>query len=118
MKLNTAVLLNADRGHILKATATFSGKPVFEWLTTGHPSATGSLPTNWHKIKKLKDQHVVEALAAAAPNHCIDGWSYISRATSAFLAGDLHAARHLSYYVQLRASLSILARIMHHAAVF
>ncbi len=66
---------------------------------------------SWRHVRQVSDQHLVEAIAAAAPNHCLDGWSYISRATSAFLAGDLHAARHLSYYAQLRAGLSMLGNL-------
>lgn len=60
---------------------------------------------------KLPAQQLIEAVAAAAPNHCIDGWSYVSRAMSALLAGDLHAARHLSYYAELRAGLSLLGSL-------
>jgi hypothetical protein len=41
----------------------------------------------------------------------MDGWSYVARAFSALLAGDPHAARHLSYYAQLRAGMSMLANL-------
>jgi hypothetical protein len=53
----------------------------------------------------------IQVVAAAAPNHCMDGWSYVARAFSALLAGDAHAARHLSYYAQLRAAMSMLANL-------
>src|SRR5690606_3214514 len=42
--------------------------------------------------------------------HCIDAWSYLGRAVGAMLRGDADAARHLAYYAELRAALSILAR--------
>jgi len=47
----------------------------------------------------------------AAPNHCLDGWSYAARSTAALLSGDFHGCRHLAYYAQLRAGLSILANL-------
>jgi len=47
-------------------------------------------------------------LAATAPSHCIDGWTFFSRALSALLSGDAHSTRHLAYYAQLRAALSLL----------
>jgi hypothetical protein len=53
----------------------------------------------------------IDAVAVAAPQHCMDGWAFVSRALGALLAGDLHAARHLAYYAQLRSSLSILANL-------
>jgi hypothetical protein len=48
-------------------------------------------------------------VSSSGPLHCSDGWSYLARALSALIAGDGHAARHLAYYAELRAALSILA---------
>jgi hypothetical protein len=48
-------------------------------------------------------------IAASSAIHCMDGWSYLSRATEAELSGDLGAARHLAYYAELRAAMSLLA---------
>lgn len=39
----------------------------------------------------------------------MDGWSYVARALNSLVSGDAHAARHLAYYGELRAALSILA---------
>ncbi len=111
MAFSKAVLLSADRGHILKALATFSGKPTSRWLSGTSPAAKGTLPANWLTVQKMDPNKVIEATAAAAPNHCIDGWGYAARAISALLAGDLHAARHLAYYAQLRAGLSMLGNV-------
>ena len=52
---------------------------------------------------------MIEVIAVRGPLHAMDGWSYLGRAFSALLAGQAHAARHLSYYAELRAALSILA---------
>ncbi len=48
-------------------------------------------------------------VAVRGPLHAIDGWSYLGRAISALLSGQTHVVRHLSYYAELRAALSILA---------
>lgn len=52
---------------------------------------------------------MLEVIAVRGPLHAMDGWSYLGRAFAALLAGQAHAARHLSYYAELRAALSILA---------
>lgn len=50
-----------------------------------------------------------EYVAASSVIHCFDGWSYLGRALDAELAGDPDAARHLGYYAELRAAMSLLA---------
>lgn len=68
------------------------------------------------KIKKALEQgkglvhsHLSEYVAASAVIHCFDGWSYLGRALEAEMAGDPDAARHLGYYAELRAAMSLLA---------
>lgn len=111
MAIDTGILATADRGPLLAILTSFRSKPVDDWLAQSHPAKSGSLPRRWQEINQLPMSALVEATAAAAPNHCIDGWAYVSRALSALLAGDLHAARHLAYYAQLRAGLSILGHL-------
>ena len=48
-------------------------------------------------------------IAASVLIHCFDGWSFLARALEAELSGDPDAARHLGYYAELRAAMSILA---------
>ncbi|MGE0305441.1 MAG: hypothetical protein AB7Q27_06760 [Acidimicrobiia bacterium] len=57
----------------------------------------------------INDKHLVEYIAASVPIHAIDGWSYLGRALSAHMAGDVFAARHLAYYAELRAAMCLLA---------
>lgn len=111
MTVDKAILLSADRGHILKILSSFKGRPTEQWLSAGNPAKKGALPSKWIDVNKISDQHLAEAVAACAPNHCVDGWSYVARSISALLAGDLHATRHLAYYAQLRAALSILGHL-------
>jgi hypothetical protein len=41
----------------------------------------------------------------------MDGWSYLSRSMQAEVVGDVDSARHLAYYAELRAAMSLLAGI-------
>ena len=57
----------------------------------------------------FKHQHLIDYVAASTITHCFDGWSYLARALEAEMAGDPNAARHLGYFAELRAAMSILA---------
>ena len=66
--------------------------------------------------------HLVDYVAASVFGHCYDGWSYLARALEAEMSGDPDAARHLGYYAELRAAMSLLAAegvgvFNHHHAV-
>ena len=52
---------------------------------------------------------LVDYVAASVLGHCYDGWSFLARALEAEMTGDPDAARHLGYYAELRAAMSILA---------
>ena len=92
-----------------------------------------SLANNWEKgrwlssknryrvdcIEKIKDDtqalgslrhgELGSYIAASSAIHCMDGWGYISRSMEAELSGDIGVARHLAYYAELRAAMSLLA---------
>jgi hypothetical protein len=63
------------------------------------------------KIKpaKLHEGELIAYMAVSAPLHCADGWSFLGRAIAALIAGDANAARHLGYYAELRAAMSLMA---------
>jgi hypothetical protein len=109
--ISSPAIAQADDAHILVALSRFGGIPVSSWLLAHHPRPFGTLPNSWPRVRSLPTTDVVTVTAAAAPNHCFDGWSYMARALSAFLAGDLHSVRHLAYYAQLRATLCILGHL-------
>lgn len=50
-------------------------------------------------------------IAASCLLHCSDGWSYLGKSISAILRGDPHRSRHLAYYAELRAAMSLLASV-------
>ena len=114
--IDVATLRVASRNPVIEAIARFYEKPVDQWLPHGHAAKTGEFLDAQGKAvtdyrvftRRYSPQEVIEVLAATAPNHCMDGWTFLSRALGALLAGDTHTARHLAYYAQLRAGLSIL----------
>lgn len=116
-KIDVTNLKKANRTPVIRALAGFSGKPYDSWLPQTHCLHTGEfLTSQGHLVKDhstfkrdFSDKQTVEVLAAVAPNHCMDGWTYLSGSISSLLSGDLHSARHLAYYAQLRAAMSILA---------
>ena len=59
--------------------------------------------------RRLTHSHLREYVAASVVLHCFDGWSFLGRALQAELAGDSDSARHLGYYAELRAAMSLLA---------
>lgn len=81
-----------------------------------------------HKSKlslhwKPSHRQLCDYIAASTLTHCTDGWAYLGQAISAELAGAPDIARHLGYYAELRAAMSLLAGegvgifSTHHVAV-
>lgn len=58
-----------------------------------------------------RPRQLSQYIAASTILHCGDGWSYLGRSLSALLKGDPHRARHLAYYAELRAAMSLLASV-------
>ena len=82
------------------------------WLSHGNPyrkDVVQEIKKALKQGKGLVHYHLSEYVAASAVIHCFDGWSYLGRAMEAEMAGDPDAARHLGYYAELRAAMSLLA---------
>jgi hypothetical protein len=58
--------------------------------------------------RNVNHRHLAQYIAASAPLHCADGWTYLGRAIDCHSRGDSDSARHLAYYAELRAALSLL----------
>lgn len=122
MTTNPARLQSADKPKIQNASRSAvqqyfaglvaSGVNTF-WLDAGNryrKMATQTFDDDAKASPRSVDEPALIAyIAASAPTHLIDGWSYLARATEAILRGDLNAAVHLGYYAELRAAMSLLA---------
>ena len=71
--------------------------------------ATKKLRDDARSGRPVDDADLGEYIAASAPLHCADGWSFLGRALVCHSRGDGDAARHLAYYAELRAAVSLLA---------
>ncbi|WP_162899883.1 hypothetical protein [Halomonas sp. JS92-SW72] len=73
-------------------------------------SASDKLKTDWKDLEdQFRDDSLLEYLSASVLLHAYDGWSYLAQSMQSMIRGDLGAVRHLAYYAELRASISILA---------
>ena len=82
------------------------------WLSSCNPYRKDCISQIRNDIepgKKLGHIHLSEYVGASAIVHCFDGWSYLGRSLESEMAGDPDTARHLGYYAELRAAMSVLA---------
>ena len=81
------------------------------WLGTKQPLRAGHVEAGEGRRRRdTTKPDLTEYIGASTLGHCFDGWSYLGRATEAELAGDPGSARHLGYYAELRAAMSLLGR--------
>jgi hypothetical protein len=59
--------------------------------------------------RPFRNGDFAQYIAASGPLHCADGWGFLGRATQCHSIGDADSARHLGYYAELRAAMSLLA---------
>ncbi len=77
----------------ITASNPYRANPI-RMLLTAPPSDPGAL---------------AQYIAASCPVHAADGWAYLGRAIGCHIRGDRFGARHLGYYAELRAGMSLLA---------
>ena len=104
-----AILGLADPAVVIGALARFRSQACPPWLPPTNPFQDGAMPRAPAAFAAVSNADMLEVIAVRGPLHAIDGWGYLGRAFSSLLSGQAHAARHLSYYAELRATLSILA---------
>ena len=73
------------------------------------PDSPKDMVNEFRKGRQPKPEHVVNYVAVSALHHCYDGWANLSQAVAAEISANPTVARHLSYYAELRAAMSILA---------
>lgn len=79
------------------------------WLPPTFPFPNGELPSGQAAFSNVSPTDMCKVIAVRGPLHAIDGWGYLGKALLSLMSGQPHIARHLSYYAELRAALSILA---------
>ncbi len=82
------------------------------WLKSGNryrAKSVEQIRNDMQTSGSLQHSDMTEYVAASAIVHCFDGWSFLGHALHAEIAGDPDTARHLGYYAELRAAMSLLA---------
>ena len=82
------------------------------WLSQANHYRNDSVQQISDHVKNSTAPHheeLADYIAASAIAHCFDGWSYLARSLESEMVGDPDTARHLAYYAELRAAMSILA---------
>lgn len=84
-----------------------------ELVSPGNPYKTNTSAQINNLFSTSPGPHTVpelnEVIATSTILHLYDGWSYLAEALKAIYRCDAGIARHLAYYAELRASMSILA---------
>lgn len=98
----------SDRGQINNEFSKLSSN----FLNSSWLSSTNKLHKN--TIENISNQQfsndeMKEYISASAITHLNDAWTFMGRALHAILNNDTTTARHLAYYAELRAAMSILA---------
>lgn len=110
-----AILYDASEDGVLAAMIRLGSSefPSDRWLGRGNrygDSVLSKIRTDTgSSSKSLSDADIADYVAASAPLHCADGWSFLGGAVAAHSRGDSDGARHLAYYAELRAAMSTLA---------
>ena len=79
------------------------------WLAIGNYYKEDTSSRVAREEGTFSDSQLTDYISASTLGHCFDGWSFLGRAMEAELAGDPGSARHLGYYAELRAAMSLLA---------
>jgi hypothetical protein len=82
------------------------------WITKGNIYANNCVRTLSKQQKRHvrpNYSHLSKYIAASAVLHCLDGWGYLGRAMACHSAGDSNVSRHMAYYAELRAAVSLMS---------
>ncbi|KAB2757671.1 DUF4398 domain-containing protein [Brucella anthropi] len=111
---NSAALLNNlirnDVSQTLSGSKRFVRNGRWLGLSNFYNEEASKKVANDHASNSVtQPRHLAQYIAVSTLLHCSDGWSYLGRAIQAVLRGDPNRARHLAYYAELRAAMSLLA---------
>ena len=104
------ILANASRPAIANAfQSLYSDISNKEWLHNNVYSVNTTTTIESHFPNSINTIDLCKYVAASVPTHCMDGWGFLGRAIHCVVRGDTNTARHLAYYAELRAAMSLLA---------
>lgn len=83
-----------------------------KWLWEKNVYREKCIKTLWKHTQpgsSVNTNDLADYIAASTALHCADGWGFLGRALACHTYGDSDTARHLGYYAELRAAMSLLA---------
>ena len=83
-----------------------------QWLDTGNVYESDPVKRIEIEADKRKPEnplHLANYIAVSSPMHLWDGWNYLGLALYSCICGYISNAKHLAYYAELRAAMSVLA---------
>lgn len=116
MRLTKAARKRIRKMSRIDVETTFSGMHRFmkksRWVGKSNRyahNAIRSIKSDTKAGEVRNPRHLAQYITASSVLHCADGWSYLGKSILSLLRGDPHRSRHLSYYAELRAAMSLLA---------
>lgn len=103
----TAIQNSSSNGVIAQFGSIRANLLSGKWLSTTNTLLTNCLDIIKDDLFLPKDMS--EYISVSSLLHCIDGWGFLGRAINCLSEGDHDVTRHLAYYAELRAAISILA---------
>ena len=106
-----SILAMASRSAIANTfQSLYSDITYKEWLHNNVYSVNTTTTIEDHfRTNSVNSIDLCKYVAASIPTHCMDGWGFLGRAIHCVIRGDTNTARHLAYYAELRAAMSLLA---------
>src|SRR5690349_10494850 len=115
MALNPHQQADVNRARRSSVEQEFNGLPLHwaggAWLRADNRyrhNCIDRLRKDMGSSRGLRASHLREYISASTVLHCMDGWAYLGRSLASYLSGDIDVARHLAYYAELRAAMSLL----------
>ena len=107
-----ALVRKASRQHLSGYfSAASSALRKSQWLAKSNRYRKNCIESYWRDVQStnIQDADLTKYVAATAPTHIIDGFSFLSRGLEAALRGDVYSAIHFGYYAVMRAAMALLA---------
>lgn len=108
-----ALLANASPADVVnalsRASANFRSNRLLAHTNQFQNGVSAKVKVLNNKHPSYTEPNLAESIAVSSILHLFDGWSYFAESLKATFRAEYAISRHLAYYGELRASMSILA---------
>lgn len=100
---------NATERALVRAASNFSNSQLIAQTNNYRTDARAKIQALLTGQGPFVEPDLADVIATSTVLHFYDGWSYLAEALKASYRGEIGIARHVAYYAELRAAMSILA---------